>query len=63
MNNSFHKNVAYLNYNTSSFGKPNDNSSSIPNSLVNIIKNRTLMLDKHFIPNAGGENRENVNRT
>lgn len=52
MTNLTNKDIIYLNYRTSALAKPNNESSSVPNSLMNILKNRVIILqDKGIIDN------------
>lgn len=44
MTNATNKDIIYLNHRTSILAKPNNENSSIPNSLSNILKNRTTIL-------------------
>lgn len=45
MNNQSGENIVYLNHRTSNLAAPNTFSSSAPNSLINILRDRTIYLD------------------
>ena len=48
MTNTTNNDIVYLNHRISTLAKPNNESSSMPDSLMNILKNRNTVFPKHI---------------